>query len=281
MRNTDRLTEYLRGERRGKAANRLEREALSDPFLFEALEGLTAVGEEVPKEIESLSVRLRKRVRSGWHFSRKGWGIAAAFLGVGIVLWITLPRKDKTVSLAAVTLSADQKTGSQEEQALVLPATAKTDREMSSAQQVTEAKKADLAADRAQAVTFSRAKVVAESSRVAPVKAEIAVKIENSGANGSMPLGGIEAFDRYIRDSLVYPEDALQQHLQGDIRLSFIVNKKGRPSHIRVVQWITHSCNHEAIRLLDQGPAWTYTGSEEPTYITIPFRLPPVASKPE
>ena len=34
---------YLQKEQRGKEANRLEREALSDSFLYEALEGLTAV----------------------------------------------------------------------------------------------------------------------------------------------------------------------------------------------------------------------------------------------
>lgn len=273
------MTEYLRGERRGKTANRLERDALSDPFLFEALEGLTSAGEEVPKEIESLSVRLRKRVRSGRHFSRRRWGIAAAFLGVGIILWMTLPRKDKPVSLTAVTFSADRKANGQEEEVLPLQTAGEEgERKVNSPEQ---AEKTALIADRSQPVTFSRSKAVAESSPVAPVKVEIAVKIENSGTNGSMPIGGIEAFDRYIRDSLVYPEDALQQRLQGDIRLSFIVNKKGRPSHIRVVQWITRSCNHEAVRLLDKGPAWTYTGSEEPTYVTIPFRLPTVDSKSE
>lgn len=40
MKDTGRLLEYLRGDRRGKTANRLEREVLSDPFLYEALEGL-------------------------------------------------------------------------------------------------------------------------------------------------------------------------------------------------------------------------------------------------
>ena len=37
------IWEYLQGERTGKRANRFEREMLSDPFLYEAVEGLTTV----------------------------------------------------------------------------------------------------------------------------------------------------------------------------------------------------------------------------------------------
>ena len=42
MKRIDDIKEYLHGNRKGKAANRMEREALSDPFLYEALEGLTS-----------------------------------------------------------------------------------------------------------------------------------------------------------------------------------------------------------------------------------------------
>ena len=42
MKRIDDIKEYLHGNRKGKAANHMEREALSDPFLYEALEGLTS-----------------------------------------------------------------------------------------------------------------------------------------------------------------------------------------------------------------------------------------------
>ena len=42
MKRNDDIKDYLRGNRKGESANRLEREALSDPFLYEALEGLTS-----------------------------------------------------------------------------------------------------------------------------------------------------------------------------------------------------------------------------------------------
>lgn len=46
MKRIDDIKEYLYGNRKGKAANRMEREALSDPFLFEALEGLTSTPDD-------------------------------------------------------------------------------------------------------------------------------------------------------------------------------------------------------------------------------------------
>ena len=47
------IWEYLQGERTGKRANRFEREMLSDPFLYEAVEGLTTVRRIMRKSYSS------------------------------------------------------------------------------------------------------------------------------------------------------------------------------------------------------------------------------------
>ena len=56
------LKDYIQGDRRGKEANRLEREAMNDPFLREALEGFDAVGGDHAEVIERLENRIAKRV---------------------------------------------------------------------------------------------------------------------------------------------------------------------------------------------------------------------------
>ena len=48
------LKDYIRGDRRGKEANRLEREAMNDPFLQDALEGFDAVEGDHVSIIENL-----------------------------------------------------------------------------------------------------------------------------------------------------------------------------------------------------------------------------------
>ena len=55
------IWEYLQGERTGKRANRFEREMLSDPFLYEAVEGLTTVKADHEKIVQQLQKRMKKR----------------------------------------------------------------------------------------------------------------------------------------------------------------------------------------------------------------------------
>jgi len=52
------LKDYIKGDRRGKEANRLEREAMNDLFLQEALEGFDKVKGNHPKIIEQLEKRI-------------------------------------------------------------------------------------------------------------------------------------------------------------------------------------------------------------------------------
>ena len=59
MKRIDDIKEYLHGNRKGKAANHMEREALSDPFLYEALEGLMARGRFSP------TIRAARQISSG------------------------------------------------------------------------------------------------------------------------------------------------------------------------------------------------------------------------
>ena len=87
----DDIKEYLHGNRKGKAANRMEREALSDPFLFEALEGLTSIPSDPIDGLIRLERQLNERARSS--SKRKWtWMYAAASLAVLLVCgtwWFT------------------------------------------------------------------------------------------------------------------------------------------------------------------------------------------------
>ncbi|WP_019946380.1 TonB family protein [Hymenobacter aerophilus] len=73
---------------------------------------------------------------------------------------------------------------------------------------------------------------------------------------GPLPAGGYPAFRQYLRDSLNYPEKARDQHLQGTVRLQFVVEADGQLSGIKAVRRLSPECDEEAIRLLKEGPAW-------------------------
>lgn len=78
------LLDYIRGARKGKEAHRLEKEAMRDPFLADALEGYSRVGNGADEQIEEL----RRRIRA--HAVRKRnhavvWSIAASLL-IGVCI---------------------------------------------------------------------------------------------------------------------------------------------------------------------------------------------------
>ena len=78
------LLDYIRGARKGKEAHRLEKEAMRDPFLADALEGYSRVGDGADEQIEELRRRIRARaVRKRNH--AVVWSIAASLL-IGVCI---------------------------------------------------------------------------------------------------------------------------------------------------------------------------------------------------
>ena len=73
---------------------------------------------------------------------------------------------------------------------------------------------------------------------------------------GPLPAGGYAAFRQYLRDSLAYPEKAREKHLEGYVRLQFVVGPTGQLSGFKVVSRLSPECDEEAIRLVKEGPAW-------------------------
>lgn len=53
------LLDYIRGTRKGKEAHRLQKEAMRDPFLADAMDGYDSVGENQEYQIEILRRRIR------------------------------------------------------------------------------------------------------------------------------------------------------------------------------------------------------------------------------
>ena len=57
------LLDYIRGTRKGKEAHRLQKEAMRDPFLADAMDGYDGAGESQEQQIELLRRRITMRVK--------------------------------------------------------------------------------------------------------------------------------------------------------------------------------------------------------------------------
>jgi TonB family protein len=68
--------------------------------------------------------------------------------------------------------------------------------------------------------------------------------------------GGIAGWADYLRTTLRYPKLARDNNIQGRVILSFVVNKDGSLSDIKVLRGIGGGADEEAVRVLTTSPAW-------------------------
>ena len=98
------IREYARGDRRGKEANRLERQAVSDPFLHEALEGYREVGGDLSADIDRLGRRIARRAGRAARLRRIAVAAASAAVVLAGVLW--LGRSSENMPAGRLALSS-------------------------------------------------------------------------------------------------------------------------------------------------------------------------------
>jgi TonB family protein len=68
--------------------------------------------------------------------------------------------------------------------------------------------------------------------------------------------GGLEAFYRYLGNSIQYPDDARATNVQGKVVLSFIVEKDGKVTNVVVKKSVSPTIDAEALRVLNDSPRW-------------------------
>jgi periplasmic protein TonB len=66
----------------------------------------------------------------------------------------------------------------------------------------------------------------------------------------------IEAFINWVKNNIVYPTDATVAEIQGRANVTFVVNKKGEVSEIRILRGIHPLIDQEINRVLLSSPLW-------------------------
>ena len=86
--------------------------------------------------------------------------------------------------------------------------------------------------------------------------------------------GGIVEFMKWLTRSLKYPDAARRQKIQGTVQVSFIVNKDGSVSDIKLLKSVDKLLDDEALRVMKSMPQWKAgedKGQPCRTMITIPI----------
>ena len=95
-------------------------------------------------------------------------------------------------------------------------------------------------------------------SAVAPSAPPVsrAAKRRSLNSSHTFPIGGIEAFQEYIKTYKRYPEEAKADSIKGTVHLYFNLKKDGSVKKVRITKKLHPACDAEAIRLIKEGPKW-------------------------
>ena len=75
-------------------------------------------------------------------------------------------------------------------------------------------------------------------------------------ATKAAPVGGLKAFNQYIKKNIKYPRQAYLEGISGQVLASFVIEKDGTISQLEIVERIGGGCDEEVIRLIENGPKW-------------------------
>lgn len=85
--------------------------------------------------------------------------------------------------------------------------------------------------------------------------------------------GGHSAFTKFLSRNLKYPANAVEKGIEGKVLISFIIEKNGRLSNIKILRGIGYGCDEEAIRVLEKSPEWR-PGIQNKQKVRVAYTLP-------
>jgi hypothetical protein len=91
------------------------------------------------------------------------------------------------------------------------------------------------------------------------------------------PADGWEKYDTYLANNLNLPESLKSKEkddaatINGEVELSFEVNRFGQPVKIKVEKSLCDKCDKEAIRLIKEGPKWKAKSKRGRTSVKVAF----------
>ena len=85
--------------------------------------------------------------------------------------------------------------------------------------------------------------------------------------------GGTEALLNFLRANVKYPPIAKETGITGTVIISFLIEKDGSISNIKVINSIGGGCNEEAIRVVNMMPKWT-PAKQKGKPIRTQFQIP-------
>ena len=85
--------------------------------------------------------------------------------------------------------------------------------------------------------------------------------------------GGPQEFFKYLRSSIHYPANAVENHIQGKVFISFIVEKDGSLSDLKIVRSVSPDLDAETMRIIKASPNWI-PGTQNGKPVRVAYTIP-------
>jgi len=278
---------YLEGKLDHEERHRLEKQALTDPFLWEALEGYTHTP-SAGADLSILQRQLHERIvhlqenKKVFDLTWQRLSVAASasvlFITAGILFWMNINRPgtitEKQVQVALIDRDSlkNEIQGSSPNR----PVIREKEYPVSSDETRIAAYKSPSGANNESELNSSPSSSGREIASGGTSIPATKLRIQEQGAvsravssvegisaseQAVQPVPGWDIYRKYLEDNIRKP--ANDPNISGSVLLSFELDDKGKPVKLHILKGLTEACDAEAIRLVKDGPAWkTRAGSK-------------------
>lgn len=85
--------------------------------------------------------------------------------------------------------------------------------------------------------------------------------------------GDANDFSKWVGENLVYPQEAIDQKLEGRVILQFTVNKEGAVKDVTVLRGVNELLDSEAVRVVSASPKWE-VGTQNGIPVAVKYVFP-------
>ncbi|MDU1889109.1 MAG: hypothetical protein E6767_00345 [Dysgonomonas sp.] len=258
--------DYIKGQRRGRDAHRIEKDSMADPFLYEAIDGFDSIDDDHIKRIDEIRERLSIRTNTTKKRRPLLQAVAAAavlVLALGGYLMIEwqkadLYARDNTPVIIDVYIPESFYVEN-----IAVIAQHNTEQVKASNVNITKfsiKEHANPSVSEDEIASLSDG--MTEDERIM-MDIYLPEDLKESNISGEVkpdkpePLGGYEKYNEYLKRSLRRPTDDACKDRKGKVAVEFSVNSEGQPYLFEVKYSLCGTSDQEAIRLIQSGPKWT------------------------
>jgi TonB family protein len=279
------LEDYLDGKLDSKAMHRVERQALEDPFVAQALAGLSESPKRAAHNVSLLQKQLYERIghqqvvkkESVYTWQRLSIAAAAAVMFISVSIIFFMREQERRTELARIKnrpknievniAPAVIDSAKEESYAANTPSAAATSvgttipggtRNPAGVGQISPRRIMENQPVQAAAVASASADIQTLKQDTALVETQVtATKVNARIASvlpaAAAPVEGWASLNSYISDHNKLSKDGSAGKF---VELSFMIDGEGNPSDIKVEKAATKEFDDEAVRLIKEGPKW-------------------------